>query len=57
MTMVSKKPTNIQHSDPGSGTDFKSTTIISATFADDEGRQAVTIIGTGVNKGCRSASR
>jgi len=42
---------NVQHSDPGSGTDFKSTTITSATFAVDEGRQAVTIIGTGVNKG------
>ena len=42
---------NVQHSDPGSGTDFKSTTITSATFADDEGRQAVTIIGTGVNNG------
>jgi hypothetical protein len=42
---------NVQHSDPGSGTDFKSTNITSAAFAVDEGRQAVTIVGIGVNNG------
>jgi hypothetical protein len=42
---------NVQHSDPGSGTDFKSTTITSAAFAVDEVRQTVTMVGTGVNNG------
>src|SRR6266480_85228 len=45
------EPDNVQHSDPGSGTDFKSTAITSAAFAVDEGRQTVTMVGTGVNNG------
>jgi len=45
------EPDNVQHSDPGSGTDFKSTAIASAAFAVDEGRQTVTMVGTGVNNG------
>jgi hypothetical protein len=42
---------NVQESDPGSGTNFQSTSVNSATFTSDEDSQTVTMVGTGVDNG------
>jgi hypothetical protein len=42
---------NVHHSDPSAGTDFKSTSVTASTVAVENGRQTVTMIGTGVNNG------
>jgi hypothetical protein len=41
----------VQHSDPAAGTDFKSTSVTASTVAVEDGRQTVTMIGTGINNG------
>jgi hypothetical protein len=42
---------DVEESDAGSGTNFQSTTISSATFTADENRQTLTMIGTGTDNG------
>jgi hypothetical protein len=42
---------SVQESDPGSGTNFQSTSISSATFTADESSQTLTMVGTGVDNG------
>jgi hypothetical protein len=42
---------DVEESDPGSGTDFHSTSVSSATFTADEGSQTVTMVGTGLDNG------
>jgi hypothetical protein len=42
---------NVQHSDPVAGTNFNSTSITASTVAVENGRQTITMIGTGVNNG------
>jgi hypothetical protein len=42
---------DVEESDPGSGTDFHSTSVSSATFTADEGSQTLTMVGTGLDNG------
>ena len=42
---------DVEHSDPGSGTDFKSTSIDSVTFTAAEDSQTLTMVGTGLDNG------
>ena len=42
---------DVEHSDPGSGINFQSSSISAATFTADENSQTVTMVGTGVDNG------
>jgi hypothetical protein len=42
---------DVEESDPGSGTDFHSTSVSSATFTADESSQTMTMVGTGLDNG------
>ena len=42
---------SVQESDPGSGTNFQSSSISAATFTADEDSQTLTMVGTGVDNG------
>jgi hypothetical protein len=42
---------DVEESDPGSGTNFHSTSVSSATFTADEGSQTLTMVGTGLDNG------
>jgi hypothetical protein len=42
---------DVEHSDPGSNVDFKSTSITAETFTFDEGSQTLTMVGTGTDNG------
>jgi hypothetical protein len=47
----SQEQGDVEETDPGSGTDFKSTSITAETFTFDEGTQTLTMVGTGTDNG------